>query len=135
MSAKPKYKVGDWVELNCYGNHQGQIKEMFDESYEQIGIQLYKYPTFKITGLSGHFSFSCITRKLKPSEVILDFGNGIKGTITRCVTYSGNGIENPSIKVSNNGIGIANILLHTITEPMRTTVLELLKAQEEECGN
>lgn len=92
---EPAYAVGDWVELNCYNKHQGKIKEMFTETYEVDGLQLYSFPTFTITGLSGHFDFSSITRKLPPSEVrvkitlegtVQAFGKKTKGFWLICET-------------------------------------------------
>lgn len=119
---KPHYQVGDWVELNCYWNHQGQIKEMFCAGKYQIdGIEFNRsLPTFTITGLSGEFYYSSITRKLKPSEVILDFGSGIKGKVS-------------IYQETSDGIWVGRHVIHMpdIAEPMRTIVLELLKAQED----
>lgn len=67
----PRLKVGDWVEMNIYNNHQGKIKEIFEDGMGELyGTRIHRTnPTFTITGLSGEFAFASIARKLDPSEV------------------------------------------------------------------
>ena len=67
----PRLKVGDWVEMNICSNHQGKIKEIFEDGMGELyGTRIHRTnPTFTITGLSGEFAFASIARKLDPSEV------------------------------------------------------------------
>jgi hypothetical protein len=78
----PQYQVGDWVEMNVYANHQGTIKEIFNSGMAELfGTRIHRTnPTFTITGLSGEFNFSCISRKLSPAEVVISIGC-LKGRI------------------------------------------------------
>ena len=119
----PQYQVGDWVEMNVYANHQGTIKEIFNSGMAELfGTRIHRTnPTFTITGLSGEFNFSCISRKLSPAEVILDFGNGIKGRI-RKNTYHYDVIN----VIDCNDDIICKISVSYLTNPMRTIVQDLL---------
>ena len=67
---KPRFKVGDWVELNVYNNHQGQIKKMFPAGMGELcGTRIHRTePTFLITGLSGEFHYDTITRISPPQR-------------------------------------------------------------------
>ena len=127
----PQYQVGDWVEMNVYANHQGTIKEIFNSGMAELfGTRIHRTnPTFTITGLSGEFNFSCISRKLSPAEVVIDFGNGIKGTIRakRKCNYSVVSFET----VNGLGYTIAEIFICWLTDPMKSIVQDLLAKQEE----
>lgn len=113
---KPEYNVGDWVE----------VRRSLGISHVMIE-KIYNNRIYSRRGIDDHFDN--IIRKLKPSEVVLDFGSGIKGTIH---SYSGN----PEYWFGMKWEGWEYILpIEPLTEPMKTIVLELLKAQEEECGN
>jgi len=135
---QPCYKVGDWVELNVYWNHQGKIKEIFSAGMgEQCGVRIHRtYPTFTVTGLSGEFSYSTIARLLKPSEVVLDFGNGIKGTVEYNTLFVRNNgtkqIDKSWVSVHDGDIIIAKFAIKRLSN--RHQVEELLKAQEVENG-
>lgn len=112
---KPHYQVGDWVEWS----------ESLGKTYQS-----------KITRVSNSAVYSnglciplkIITHKLKPSEVVLDFGSGIKGTIRFVAQIPSDTL----IRVTNGHVNCARIFISCLTEPMKTTVLELLKAQDGE---
>ena len=125
-----KFKVGDWVEIeydngckyHCPVIQSGcSVVVMFDgaETYFDInGNELCK--------TENEPSFTII-RKLSPFEVVLDFGNGIKGVI------KGVGSSNETIRVRKElgGCWHAQIAIDALTDPMKTIVQELLAKQEE----
>lgn len=61
------------------------------------------------------------------SEVVLDFGSGIKGIIVSQNYDGGSGIC-----VINDRNAIANIMICAISEPMKSIVISLLERQEKE---
>jgi hypothetical protein len=108
---EPAFAVGNWVT-------DGVVDGYIAESDNGIA-QVKKY------GISYSTNVEHL-RKLSPSEVVLDFGSGIKGRIRNV----GDGWiwirDNESL---NN---IATIDTAKLTEPMQTTVSKLLAAIEEE---
>lgn len=128
----PQYQVGDWVEIeydngckyHCPVIQSGcSVVVMFDgaETYFDInGNELCK--------TENEPSFTII-RKLSPAEVVIDFGNGIKGTIRakRKCNYSVVSFET----VNGLGYTIAEIFICWLTDPMKTIVQDLLAKQEE----
>jgi len=62
-------KIGDWVELKS-DNYHGIITKVFSDN------------TFTIIGRSEHFISTDISRKLRPSEVVVNIGN-LSGTISK----------------------------------------------------
>ena len=92
MNAKPKYKVGDWVEITGHGRTiHGKCVSTEGTVIEPNNMIRSCGYLFNPDGTDAKYRLQThgytITHKLKPSEVILDFGNGIKGTIH---SYSGN---------------------------------------------
>jgi hypothetical protein len=112
------FNVGDWVEFIDAGGHKSQGKYLSNAYDNTILVLDITYnmrcvvPTTKIT------------RKLNPSEIVLDFGNGIRGTIRR---YRGE-----QIRIYDGDINFACLAISYVTEPMQTTVRKLLAAIEEE---
>jgi len=121
---EPQFKVGDWVELGLYHNHHGQIKEMFCIGEHKIdGIEFYRSrPTFTITGLSGEFYYSAITRKLKPSEVVIQIGC-LRGNVKRW--------DSTTFHMFHGNSKFSKIHLDALDHETRQLVQSLLKAQEE----
>lgn len=114
---KPKYIAGDWVEYVCDNNGNrthARVIEMPTKKHCLAHLESFHEDRIRVEE-------NAITRKLKPSEVILDFGNGIKGKVS-------------IYQETSDGIWVGRHVIHMpdIAEPMRTTVLELLKAQSEE---
>jgi hypothetical protein len=106
---EPKFAVGDWV---TDGVVDGYIAEL-DNGIAQV----------KKYGISYSANVEHL-RKLSPSEVVLDFGSGIKGTIRR---YRGE-----QIRIYDGDINFACLAISYVTEPMQATVRKLLAAIEEE---
>jgi hypothetical protein len=116
---EPKFAVGDWVEYS-----DGTLQQAIIEAYSgQPGEQMV-YVWHPQTAHSAKTPLQSITRKLDPSEIVLDFGNGIKGTIRR---YRGE-----QIRIYDGDINLACLAISYVTEPMQTTVRKLLAAIEEE---
>ena len=117
---KPKYIAGDWVEYVCdiNGNRtHARVIEMPTKKHCLAHLESFHEDRIRVEE-------KAIIRKLKPSEVVLDFGKGIKGKVRKYGESS-----------DMAWIGKHMIFMPDIAEPMRTTVLELLKAQseDEEC--
>ena len=127
---EPKFKSGDWVELNVYNNHQGQIKKVFPAGMGELcGTRIHRTePTFLITGLSGEFHYDTIARKLSPSEVVIHIGC-LSGTVRRIndIFFCLNPSTEKELVVPE--ARIPHAMLDTTTAEL---VRELLKAQEEE---
>ncbi len=123
-------KVGDWVELNVYNNHQGQIKKMFPAGMGELcGTRIHRTePTFLITGLSGEFHYDTITRKLSPADIVIHIGC-LSGTVRRIndIFFCLNPSTEKGRVVPEARIPHAMLDTHT-----RELVESLLKAQEEE---
>jgi len=113
---EPKYKVGDWVETND-GIH-GVVVEPNNNAIVNI------IPTNHRAYQVGRKK-SNITRKLDPSEVVVNFGGGIKGTIVGCSNVM------PIVKVLSGVDWIASIMVSALDAQARELVESLLKAQEE----
>ena len=75
-------------------------------------------------GAEYHINTTNIS-KLKPSEVILDFGSGIKGTVRSCEHDGG------CVQVISGDRVIAHIMTDVLEQPTRELVESLLKVQEE----
>lgn len=109
----PAYQVGDWVKIAHIGNAK----------LTGLSIIADQWDFATSTGGKGTAHSKYFTRKLSPAEVVLDFRNGIKGTISYdCCGY---------IKVTDSEGRIHSIVIAALTDPMKTIVTELLKAQEE----
>ena len=123
-------KVGDWVELNVYNNHQGQIKKMFPAGMGELcGTRIHRTePTFLITGLSGEFHYDTITRKLSPADIVIRIGC-LSGTVRPVST---NGIHIWFHLIGVDDKIIATIRISCLDKETRKLVESLLKAQEEE---
>lgn len=111
--AKEQFAVGDWVEFRDIEGIKHGIIEGRREEYSVL-----------CNGVSQSVGDKFITRKLNPSEIVLDFGNGIRGTIRR---YRGE-----QIRIYDGDINFACLAISYVTEPMQTTVRKLLAAIEEE---
>lgn len=125
---KPHYQVGDWVEVCSDENvYPCEVVKVGKDSISIDFAGNYRtVPTDNSVSMTG----IKLIRKISPHEVVLDFGNGIKGTIGLTPLQMP---EDVLIYVKNgNGINCARIFVSCLTEPMKTTVLELLKAQSEE---
>jgi hypothetical protein len=117
---KPAFKVGDWVEYS-----DGTLQQAIIEAYSgQPGEQMV-YVWHPQTAHSAKTPLQSIARKLDPSEVVLDFGNGIKGRV--CMPYPERGLS----VLNDNNHWIAQIDPDALDAPMRKLVESLLKAQEE----
>jgi len=124
---KPEpFKVGDWVEVKFQtsGNIIHAIIVDIPNSVH------YTHHVRVANGMSGYVG--CmeyeIVRKLSPSEVILDFGNGIKGAI-EYGTDDDDSILHDVVSVFNNdGFCVAAFDIASLTDPMRSTVEKLLAA-------
>jgi hypothetical protein len=110
---EPKFAVGDWVEFRDIEGIKHGIIEGRREEYSVL-----------CNGVSQSVGDKFITRKLNPSEIVLDFGNGIRGTIRRS--------RGEQIRIYDGDINIACLAISYVTEPMQTTVRKLLAAIEEE---
>lgn len=110
---EPQFAVGDWVEFRDIEGIKHGIIEGRREEYNVL-----------CNGVSQSVGDKFIIRKLNPSEIVLDFGNGIRGTIRR---YRGE-----QIRIYDGDINFACLAISYVTEPMQTTVRKLLAAIEEE---
>jgi hypothetical protein len=119
--SQPTYAVGDWVEYfdNAELCH-AQIDEI-DSDYCTIN------PVVGWDRTLQRIRITCITRKLDPSEVVVDFGNGIFGTIEPSIYPTWINVR----KNSDWGT-IASIFVLDLDEPIQTLVKELLEKQKEE---
>ena len=125
MSAKPKYNVGDWVVCK-YTHKQGKtnyekVIEVTETTIATIASD-GSVTEYDANGNHGDIMGWHIERVVKPHEVVIDFGNGINGKVRKYGRGKG------------GRVWIGKHILHApdIAEPMRTTVLGLLKAQEKE---
>ena len=120
---EPEYKVGDWVEVEC--QNKLYHKQVLFVTEERVGFEFSETtPSVCFDGTPSHiFKF---IRKLDPSEVVLDFGSGIKGTIVGCSNVM------PIVKVLNGVDWIASIMITALDAPTLEIVESLLKAQDEE---
>jgi hypothetical protein len=122
IKPEPQYKVGDWVETNK--QHHVEITEFPAKHYN---IESKVYECYNLSSNKRHLIEEReIVRKLSHSEVILDFGSGIKGTIVGCSNVM------PIVKVFNGVDWIASIMITALDTQTRELVESLLKAQEEE---
>jgi hypothetical protein len=116
---KEQFEVGDWVEFIDVGGRKSQGKYLTNTQGNAIivlGITCNMRVVVPMTE---------ITHKLSSSEVILDFGSGIKGWIRRA--------SNHTIEVySKANCWLANIRYDMLDTETRKLVESLLKAQEEE---
>lgn len=111
---EPKFAVGDWVEFrDIEGIKHGIIEGRREE-----------YSVF-CNGVSQSVGDKFITSKLKPSEVVLNFGSGIKGTVRSCEHDGG------CVRVISGDRVIAHIMTDVLEQPTCNLVRQLLKAQEE----
>ena len=108
---QPKYKVGDWVTDGVVVGHVAVIND--GKAWVKTKDAQY------------HLSVEHL-RKLKPSEVVLGFGSGIKGTVRSCEHDGG------CVRVISGDRVIAHIMTDVLEQPTRNLVMQLLKAQEEE---
>ena len=125
---KPQYKVGDWVVCK-YTHKQGKtnyekVIEVTETTIATIASD-GSVTEYDANGNHGDIMGWHIERVVKPHEVVLDFGNGINGRIE---------LEQDTgwITVYEIDEEIASISIETLTEPIKSQVIELLKAQEEE---
>lgn len=118
---KAPFKVGDWVEIEVSGVISQQLVKLgvFADSINAGGIEFYGNGLPVMKPLNAR-----IIRKLDPSEVVVDFGSGIKGTVVGC------GNVMPIIKVLNGVDWIASIMISALNTATRELVKALLKAQE-----
>lgn len=114
-TAKEQFEVGDWVEFNP-GNNPKQV-----EIVEIDGDKLYYNTRYAGKTIKTHIYASAITRKLDPSEVVVDFGSGIKGTIVGCSNVV------PIVKVINGIDWIASIMITALDAPTREMVERCLR--------
>jgi hypothetical protein len=124
-----RYKVGDWVEITARENIYQDKITFSGVEFGKPHVLARKTKTLKFEPHTGKCFDEklCvqITRKLSPSEVILDFGSGIKGWIRRA--------SNHTIEVySKANCWLANIRYDMLDTETRKLVESLLKAQEEE---
>lgn len=116
---RPAYAVGDWVEYfdNAELCH-AQIDEI-DSDYCTIN------PVVGWDRTLQRIRITCITRKLKPSEVVVHIGC-LSGTVRQC----GDKEEEVFALCTNHN---AAVIPFTMCDtPTRSIVDSLLKAQEEE---
>ena len=107
---EPAFKVRDWVE---YKGKQYRIS-----AFGGGDMMFFENAIFALTPPYP-------VRKLDPSEVIVDFGSGIKGTIKR---YHGEQVR----VYDKDGINFASIAISFLDASTRSLVESLLKAQEEQ---
>lgn len=125
----PKYQVGDYAEHND-SKEQAIITHIASPQYDSIEVKFLISEELEVYTLR---EFEIEFHVISPSEVVLDFENGIKGRIQYCVSFSINGTRHASIKVfGEDGMCIALIHANRLTEPMKSIVLDLIKAQEQE---
>lgn len=133
-----KYNIGDYVEVDMRWNRNeehGIIDSIVVENGYSIAnivlVSQFGKARAIIHGDEDEYYGSYnspdeVIRKLQPSEIIFNFGSGIKGTIHN---YPGNLKYWFGVKWD----GWKYILpIEPLTEPMKSRVLEVLKAQEEE---
>ncbi len=108
---QPAYAVGDWV---SDGVVQGRITYIDNEV---VDVRANDDNVYTINEDNLH--------KLQPSEVVVDFGNGIKGTISKLDGKN-------QIMVFQDNFPIAWINIDYIEDPLQTLVKELLEKQEGE---
>lgn len=138
ISGEHQYQVGDWVEVDEQGMFVHCYLVPKPETNTDISFLLYdiSYPKRWVGGIFRNKSNSHIIRKLNPSEVIVDFGNGIKGCIeynTLIVRNNGSKqIDKSWISVFNGDIIIAKISIKALMTDCRKLVEKLLEAQEKE---
>lgn len=118
---EPKFKVGDWVE-HKKSKEQGRITYISSDNYDAIEVKLYDQDELETYTKSD---FNADFRKLKSSEVVLDFGNGIKGRV--CMPDGEWGFA----VLDDNNDWIAQIDPDALDAQTCEIVERLLKAQEE----
>jgi hypothetical protein len=126
---EPQYKVGDWVEITARENIYQDKITFSGVEFGKPHVLARKTKTLKFEPHTGKCFDEklCvqITRKLSPSEVILDFGSGIRGWIRKA--------SNHTIEVySKANCWLANIRYDMLDTETRKLVESLLQAQEEE---
>ena len=138
---KPRYEVWDWVEIEQeYGGKVKRFHRKVDSFSETSDAEARK------TIVCGEFEFTLdgepydcpcddqwhpahrISRKLNPSEVVLDFGSGIIGTVEALPCEC---CRNRVFILRVSEECFIEIPIGILIEPMKGNVLSLLKAQEE----
>lgn len=118
---KPKFVAGSYVKIN-YANSDDE-HYVVKESSVLDAIEISRLSDGK-TEWFYEAGYDFII-PIPASEVILDFGNGIVGWIAH------NGKHNIDV-FSKDNCWLACLAVSMLTEPMKSLVLDLLKAQEEE---
>lgn len=116
---EPAYKVGDWVEFNP-GNNPKQV-----EIVEIDGDKLYYNTRYAGKTIKTHIYASAITRKLDPSEVIVNIGC-LEGTVTYAISDDCFLLA----KVYDPQHRACCIDISMLDTPTREMVQSLLRAQE-----
>lgn len=120
---EPAYRVGDWVEVNANGvKKQGKIKRFCDVDFFQDNTNAFVLGD-SLGRWYGYHRVEDITRKLDPSEVIVNIGC-LSGTV-ELLTWKRAGFN----LITKHGR--CWILLDALDAPTRELVESLLKAQEE----
>lgn len=124
VKPKPEYEIGDWVEHND-SKEQAKITHIASKDYDAIEVKFIESGELEIYSLD---EMNKEFHTIYPKDVILDFGSGIKGTIRRNKHFKA------SIKVIYGDCDKGEyhaIDINPLSEPMKSIVIELLKAQEE----
>jgi len=141
----PQYQVGDWILAD--NDMQLIVRSIEPDDYDGFiakTISGYCYgfsPDGKCANPAIHefngMPIITITRKLSPAEVVIDFGNGIKGVIRQAseVKHDFNVFADSEFADCDDydpadDRFIASISYDALTDPMKSIVQDLLAKQE-----
>jgi hypothetical protein len=117
MHVQPtKFEVGQLVE---YNEGVYTIENVYSDTSRHCRLMSVTDGLYET-----NVELACLT-PIPAENVVLDFGNGIKGEIGR-----NKYVESAISVFDSDGNGIAGIMMHTLTEPMRTIVEAVLARQE-----
>ena len=136
---KPKYQVGDWVEVEETNQDKKTIHHVLIDRMNKLSDGTYNicfkswysivfcheltHREYDLRNADTKIKYR-ITRKLSPSEVVIDFGS-FSGWIKRASNYN--------IEVYSKGnCWLANLRFDRLDPTTRSLVERLLKAQDED---
>jgi len=122
-----KFKIGDYVEVEYDGDLHYYKVIKTNEQRDTLSIGFNgMFRTIHSDGSINMVGIKLI-RKISPHDVVLNFGNGVKGTIK----ISGDRSDMIQVYGAGERFYMAKLMIDKLTEPMKSLVLELLKAQME----